>query len=48
MKLESLNQTMFEQISFEQMGTIQGGAGNSITCIYSTGSCGCVDSSDVD
>lgn len=39
---------MFEQITLEQMSTIQGGAGNSLTGIYLTGSCGCTDVSDMD
>ena len=53
MKLEQLNEEMLQPISNEEMCSIQGGGNGatistSLTCIYSTGSCGCTDAGDVD
>lgn len=50
MSIEKLNAEMFEQISQDEMSSLQGGTKGSttLTDIFTTGSCGCVDARDID
>jgi hypothetical protein len=49
MNFEKLNAEMFEQISQEEMEGVQGGVnGISLTCLTTTGPCGCLDAGDTD
>lgn len=50
MSIEKLNEEMFEQISQDEMSSLQGGQGKgtTLTDIHTTGSCSCVDANDID
>ena len=54
MKLEKIEQEIFEQIPHNKLRDIHGGGDpggitlSALTGVYATGSCGCVDVSDID